>query len=341
MNKYRTAFLGTPDFAVPILRTLIEDTRCLVDFVVTQPDRPAGRGHKLVAPPVKHLAEEFNIRVFQPASLKSIEIDREASALSGKVVLKGRANTDDLVSYLNSIEPLDIMITAAYGNIIPASLLNLGKVPMVNVHPSLLPRWRGAAPLQWSIFQGDKQSGVCLMKVEEGLDTGPVFAEVKTEISADDSLGSLHDRLAHLGSELLYNKLESIIQGELSPRLQDEAHATYAHKWEKEDALIKWHEPAIVSERRIRASNPIPGARTYNEGQMIKVFVSAVIESSNYPLAAPGTVVGVESDRLVVACGEESFLALLELQLPGHKRLKTSEVLKGFVIERGTLLSDN
>ena len=340
MSKYRTAFLGTPEFAVPILRALIDDPRYIVEFVVTQPDRPAGRGQSLVAPSVKLAAEEYGIRVFQPASLKSIEIDSEASHQAGRVMLKSGELAAPLVSHINCSDPLDILVTAAYGNIIPVSLLKVGRAPMVNVHPSLLPRWRGAAPLQWAIFEGDRLTGVCLMQVEQGLDTGPVFAEVQTEISPSENLGSLHDRLAELGRALLETHLESIITGQLLPRAQDDSVATYAHKWEKADALVNWQEHADRCDCRIRASNPIPGARTFYRGEMVKIFGAYVVDAGSYPAASPGTVVGVEGDRIVVACGEGSFLALVELQLPGRKRLKAAEVLKGFAIDKGGLFSN-
>lgn len=345
MKPYRLAFLGTPEFAACLLDALVSDPRFEVVCAITQPDRPAGRGQQLEASPVKRLVLKNNIPVFQPASLKKIHL-KESSIVhenmhQGKCDLHfdDQLTTEDenliaLVDYLNSTT-IDMMITVAYGNIIPSALLSYYSRPMINVHPSLLPRWRGAAPLQYAIFAGDTETGVCLMQVEEGLDTGPVFCSEKIAIQASDNLGTLSQKASIVSKRLVIDNLERIINGDLLALPQDPSLATYAHKWEKSDCLIDWSAHASTIDRQIRASCPIPGARTYCETEILKIYSANEInlsESSYFGLApevvSPGTVLA-KGDNIIVACGYASFLSILELQFPGRKRMHSSAALRG------------
>lgn len=332
-EKIKTVFWGTPEFARPGLIALLDSPLYEVSCVVTQPDRPAGRGQDLSSPPVKKLALEYGVPCYQPQTLKGLGRDMDSGLLT---VPTNITDTQALamVEFLNAHHPFDVFVTAAYGLIIVPSLLDFARYGMVNIHPSLLPRWRGAAPLQWSIFSGDEETGVCLMRVEKGLDTGAVYCAVRTPIAPEDTFGSLHDRTAALGARLLLDNLQGICSGLILPREQDSLGAKYAEKWEKEDAQINWLESAAVCSRRIRASTPSPGARFSFQEQAIKVFECEVLPRYDYPSATPGRIVALERDRIVVSCSE-GFLGLTEIQLPGRKRLPVREVLKGFKIQVG------
>jgi len=293
LNSPRIVFAGTPDFALASLRALVEGGHSVV-AVYTQPDRPAGRGRRLTASPVKTYAESCGIDVFQPASLKDA----------------------DEAAKLEALQP-DVLIVAAYGLILPQNVLDIPTHGCLNVHASVLPRWRGAAPIQAAILAADKTTGVSLMQMTAGLDCGPVFSEEVVEIKKNENAGDLHDRLATLGGELLLRDLSSILDGAMSPVEQDESLATYAGKIQKQDAELDWNLPAEELERRVRAYNPVPGAFFFaNENVRIKVWEASVNESIDAP---PASFVQYDRDGIVVACGRGG-LRLDSLQLAGKRR---------------------
>lgn len=298
MNNPRIVFAGTPDFALASLRALVDSGQSVV-AVYTQPDRPAGRGRRLTASPVKQYAEERGIAVLQPETLK----DEGAAA------------------ELAALQP-DVMIVAAYGLILPQNVLDIPTHGCLNVHASVLPRWRGAAPIQAAILAGDETTGVSLMRMTAGLDCGPVYSEKTVAIGQDESAGELHDRLAVLGGELLTQDLQRILDGELPPVEQDESLASYAGKIQKQDAELDWSLPAEELRRRIRAYNPAPGAFFFVNGDVrIKVWVASVDNDVDAP---PATFVQYDRNGIVVACGRGG-LRLETLQLPGKRRASSHE----------------
>jgi methionyl-tRNA formyltransferase len=268
--------------------------------VYSQPDRPAGRGRKLTPSPVKQLALQHHIPVFQPATLKSSEARHE----------------------LAELRP-DLMVVVAYGLILPQAVLDLPERGCVNLHASLLPRWRGAAPIQRAILAGDRQSGVCLMQMEAGLDSGPVLAEVRTDIADDDTGGSLHDRLSRLAADLLVRHLGDLEQGVLEPIVQDESLISYAGKLDKSEAVINWQQDAAQLERQVRAFNPWPVAQAKYQGQVLRVWSAIAIDGA---AGMPGSVVAAGKQGIDVVCGS-GCLRLLTIQLPGGKRLSAADFL--------------
>ena len=299
-------FFGTPEFAVPALEKL--NSKYQISAIVTQPDRPSGRGLELKPSPVKEFAIKYSIKCLQPQSLKS------------------EKNTVELDKI---IKEADAVICVAYGNIIPERYLNLFPSGIINIHPSLLPRWRGAAPLQWSIFSGDKTTGVSLMKLDQGLDTGDVFLIKPYQIKKDETLATLHDSLAELGSQILLDSIEDILSGKILAEAQSKDAACYAEKWEKENAKINWNDSSLITERRVRASNPIPGAFCLLDGQIVKIFSALTIGNMGFKSAEPGEIVAINKAELIVSCGESTYLAIKEMQLSGKKRLNVTEILKG------------
>ena len=297
MNDAKLLFAGTPEFALPSLRALVESGRAPV-AVLTQPDRPAGRGKKLTASPIKEYAVAQGIPVWQPVTLKDPQI------------------VDDL----RRLEP-DLLIVVAYGLLLPGAVLAIPGQGCLNVHASLLPRWRGAAPIQQAILTGDDRTGVCLMRMDAGLDTGPVFACTETGIGADDSAGDIHDRLAAMGGKLLVQKLDDILTGCLEANPQDDTLATYAGKIRKQDAVIDWDRPAEEIARKIRAYNPVPGASFSCGGERIKCWRAAVLDGVE---GAPGIVVQADKDGIDVTCGGGA-LRMLEVQHPGRRRVSAAE----------------
>jgi methionyl-tRNA formyltransferase len=295
-------FAGTPDFAARHLQALLHSDHRVV-AVYTQPDRPAGRGKKLQASPVKDLATTAGIDVQQPLSLK----DPEAQAT--------------LATY-----GADVMIVVAYGLLLPAAVLDLPRFGCINVHASLLPRWRGAAPIQRAIEAGDAQTGITLMQMDVGLDTGDMLSIHRCPIVPGDTAATLHDRLADLGPPALLQLLEQLQQGGLSPQKQDDALATYAHKLTKEEALIDWSQPAEQISRRIRAFNPFPVAFTTLAGENLRLYEAEPVQQAH--TAAPGTLLAVDRS-LVVACREGTALSLLRVQLPGKKAVSVTDLLNG------------
>ncbi len=295
-------FAGTPDFAAVHLQALINSEHNVVG-VYTQPDRPAGRGKQLQPSPVKKLALEHGLPVFQPVNFKDPASVAELASLNA-----------------------DVMVVVAYGLLLPESVLNAPKYGCLNVHASLLPRWRGAAPIQRCIEAGDKLTGITIMQMDKGLDTGDMLAKVSTGISMDDTGGSLHDRLAAIGPAALLNTLKQVEAGTLQPEKQNDALANYAHKLSKDEALLNWARPATELALRVRAFNPFPMAFTLLGDERIRVLMAEPLERASRSL--PGTIVNVGSHGLEVACGE-GVLLITQVQLAGKKAMKVADVLNG------------
>lgn len=311
----RVIFAGTPEFAAVALQA-IHAAGFTVPLVLTQPDRPAGRGMQLHASAVKQFALQHDIPVAQPTSLK----------LDGKY--------PDVAQEAHELlhnTPHDVMVVAAYGLILPRSVLDIPRLGCINIHGSLLPRWRGAAPIHRAIESGDTQTGITIMHMEEGLDTGPMLHMQSVEIAADDTTGSLHDKLAQLGGEMITETLRQLQQGAIPATVQPEQGVTYAAKISKEEAGLDFNLSAEQLARKIRAFNPFPGAHATIAGTTVKLWhAQAVDVTSGKP---PGSIISANAQEgVLVACGAQS-LRLTELQKPGGKRLPASEFLKGFPIE--------
>ena len=315
----RVAFAGTPDFALASLQA-IAGAGHTVPLVLTQPDRPAGRGMKLQASPVKTWAVAQGLPVAQPRSLR----------LDGKYPQDAEAAR----AALAEAAP-DVMVVAAYGLILPAWVLALPRLGCLNVHGSLLPRWRGAAPIHRAIEAGDSGTGITIMQMDAGLDTGPMLLRQAEAIGPLDTTATLHDRLAALGGRLLVQALQAAEAGSLQPQAQPEEGVTYAHKIGKAEAAIDWHAPAALIERRVRAFDPFPGASFLLDGQAVKLWRSRVVDGV---LGAPaGSVVDAGPGRLVVACGEGA-LEMLELQAAGGRRQPAEVFLRGHPVAAGASL---
>jgi len=299
-------YAGTPDFAAASLAAIL-DAGFPVALVLTQPDRPAGRGMSLQPSPVKRLALERGLPVYQPLSLRDAEAQARLAAL----------------------QP-ELMIVAAYGLILPQAVLDIPRRGCVNVHASLLPRWRGAAPIQRAILAGDATSGVCLMGMEKGLDTGPVFRAARTPIGDTDTGRSLHDRLASLGARLLADSLPELLAGSLRPVPQPADGVTYAAKLDKAEAPLDWRRPAAELHRQVRAFDPVPGATASLDGVVLKIWGATPVPDSG----TPGQVLAVDRQGIVVACGTGA-LRLTELQKPGGKRLPVAQFLAGHALAPG------
>ena len=303
----RVGFAGTPEFARVALAALLA-AGTTVPLVLTQPDRPAGRGLKLAASPVKQLALDHGLAVAQPRSLR----------LDGKF-------PDQAASARQALQAarLDVLVVAAYGLILPEWLLTTPAHGCLNIHGSLLPRWRGAAPIQRAIEAGDSQTGITLMQMDAGLDTGAMLLTEATPITAEDTTTTLHDRLADIGARLTLQVLAQLANGALRPLPQPTVGATYAHKIDKCEAVMDWQQPAAVLERRLRAFDPFPGGAAQIAGQAVKVWRGRVVAGQG----TPGELLQAREGQLVVACGEGA-LELLELQLPGGRRISSREFLQ-------------
>lgn len=309
----KIVFAGTPEFAAIALNALINkgpDAGFNVVGVYTQPDRPSGRGMKLHSSAVKLLALANGLRVFQPVNLKTAEAQAELAALDA-----------------------DIMVVAAYGLILPQAVLDIprkvGGFGCLNIHASLLPRWRGAAPIHRAILAGDAKTGVAIMQMEAGLDTGPVLLETFTAIGARETTGQLHDRLAVLGSEAIVHVLTQLARGRALATAAQSSHGiTYAHKVSVDEAQIDWSASAVEVDRKIRAFNPVPGAWTTWRGEKLKAWASALVSVPSCVGEEPGVVLATEGEHLLVCCGS-SVLAITEIQRPGGRRMAVSAWIKG------------
>ncbi|WP_339650758.1 methionyl-tRNA formyltransferase [Halopseudomonas pelagia] len=293
----RIIFAGTPEFAAVHLRALL-DAQLQIVGVYSQPDRPAGRGQKLAMSAVKQLALQHQLPVFQPERLRSPEAQAELAALRP-----------------------DLLVVVAYGLILPQAVLDIPRLGCINSHASLLPRWRGAAPIQRAIEAGDPESGVTVMRMEAGLDTGPMLLKVHTELSPAETGGSLHDRLALLGSRALVEAISGMAAGTLQGEVQNDSLATYAHKLDKRAATIDWQRPASELDRLIRAFNPWPLAHARWQNQPLKIWAAEPVSAEGNP----GQVLECSKNGLVVACGQKA-LRLTRLQLPGGKPLAFSDL---------------
>ena len=330
-KKPTVVFCGTPGFSVPCLKALHEQFG--VAGVISQPDKPVGRGMEVAPPAVKVAAEELSIPCFQPKTIGSITYSKEDGFGGGK------ASAKSLIEFLNENAPIDAFIVVAYGKMIPKSFMEGAEKGVLNVHASLLPRWRGAAPIQYAINSGDDRSGVSIMQIDEGLDTGPVFVMRPVSLSPRETTGSLHDKLSHLGAELLCESLPRILDGSLEAKPQLEAGAMHAPKWMREDQTIDWSKTAEELDRQIRACAPRPGAKANFRGNPIKIFAAQPVQSYAGIGKAPGTVVKCDKQSLVVAVGDGSCLELQRLQLPGKRPLDVAEFLAGVAIFEGEVLS--
>jgi methionyl-tRNA formyltransferase len=305
----RTIFFGSPDFAVPCLEALNDISD--VAAVISQPDRPAGRGLAMRPPAVKQRALELGLDVWQPTKVRTAEFTEKLRALDA-----------------------DVAVVVAYGRILPNAVLDAPRTGCVNVHASLLPRWRGAAPIQWSIVYGDEETGVTLMKMDEGMDTGPILTTASTPIARDDDAVTLSARLSEMGAELLREQLPRYVAGDLTPRPQDESDSTMAPLLKKEHGRIDWNKPAQAVHNQIRGMNPWPGAHTVLGERRIKVHrtVASTLDPEG---ATPGQVIALDPEGILVAC-TEGTLEIQELQESGRKRVDA----RSFASGRGVAIGD-
>lgn len=310
----RIIFAGTPDFAAEHLRALLNSPHQII-AVYTQPDRPAGRGKNVSPSPVKQLAEQYHLPVYQPPTLKTESAQQELQNLNA-----------------------DIMVVVAYGLLLPQAVLDIPPLGCINVHGSLLPRWRGAAPIQRAVEAGDKETGITIMQMDAGLDTGPMLLKVACVIEDEDTSETLFNKLAELGGPALLTALEQIAKGTIVAESQDDNLATYAKKIDKAEANINWHLSAQVLQHQIRAFNPFPVAYTTLDKQRIKIYAAEVLALEN--ASQPGTIIQHPKHELVVACGEQA-LSIQQLQLPGKKKMAVADVLRGKadLFKPGTRLS--
>ena len=296
-SSLRIVFAGTPEFAARHLQALLDSEHSVV-AVYTQPDRPAGRGQKLTPSPVKQLANAHHIPVLQPQNLRDPEAQDELAAFKA-----------------------DIMVVVAYGLILPQVILDTPRLGCINSHASLLPRWRGAAPIQRAIEAGDSETGITVMQMEAGLDTGPMLLKVSTPIDANDTGGSLHDRLAGIGPNAVLQTLEGLATGSIDAQQQLDGLATYAHKLNKQAALLDWQRPASALDCQIRAMHPWPICHSTLAGETLKIHAAECVEGQGQP----GEILHADRNGLVVACGEQA-LRLTQIQLPNAKALAFSDV---------------
>lgn len=317
----RIVFAGTPEFAQTALAA-IDAAGFPVELVLTQPDRPAGRGMKLQASPVKRYAQAHGMPVSQPPSLRR----------NGKYPEEAAA----AIEQLRALAP-DVMVVAAYGLILPQEVLDLPRYGCLNIHGSLLPRWRGAAPIHRAIEAGDAQTGITIMQMDAGLDTGAMLLREVEPIGPDDTTATLHDRMAALGGRMIVDALQRLARdGKLPGEAQPEAGVTYAEKIAKHEAVLDWRKPAEVLARQVRAFDPFPGALGTVHDTAVKLWrASAVAAPAG---AAPGTVLEVSADAIVIACGNGA-LRVTECQKPGGKRLPVREFLAGFALTSGDVFA--
>ena len=304
-------FMGTPDFAVGTLRSLAEAGH-EITLVVSQPDKPKGRGHAMVPTPVKVVAEELGIPVFQPVKI------REAKDVLEKT-------------------EADVCVVAAFGQIIPASILHMKKYGCINVHASLLPKYRGAAPIQWAVIDGEKESGVTIMQMDEGLDTGDMLAKAIVPLDEEETGGSLFDKLSEAGGRLCVETLAKLEKGEITPEKQGESPTAYASMLDKKMGNIDWNKSAVVIERLVRGLNPWPSAYTHLDGKTLKIWACDVLPQSASK-GESGEILEVTKDAIHVQTGD-GILVLREIQLAGKARMDAGAFLRGYKVVPGTVLS--
>jgi methionyl-tRNA formyltransferase len=303
-------FAGTPEFAANALSAVMTEHEVVAVF--TQPDRPSGRGMRITASPVKELALKHGLHVFQPATLKNEELQQTMARMNA-----------------------DVMIVAAYGLILPKAVLQIPRYGCLNIHASLLPRWRGAAPIQRSILAGDTETGITIMQMDEGLDTGDMLLTMNCEIAPDDTAQTLHDKLADLGARGVLKVLRQLENGRLSPEQQDAQQASYAPKLSKMEAQINWEQDAAAIERAIRAYYPFPIAYTYFGETPVKILRASLADAGQ---AAPGTVMAVDSNQILVATGKGT-VALELMQKPGGKVLPVAQFVQSLPIKAGDIFA--
>ena len=307
----RVVFMGTPDFAVPTLEKIIEAGHEVIG-VVTQPDKAKGRGKKVLFPPVKEKALEHNLTVYQPR----------------------RAREPEFIEQMRALNP-DVMVVVAFGQILPKDILDIPKYGCINVHASLLPKYRGAAPIQWAVINGDAVSGVTTMQMDVGLDTGDMLLKTEVPLAEDETGGSLFDKLSTLGGELLIETLEKIQTGDIHPEKQDDSQAgEYARTLDKALGNVDFSMSAAAIERLIRGLNPWPSAYTFYNGKTMKLWKAEVVPGTD---AAPGQIVSVDKQSFTVQTGEGG-LRILELQLEGKKRMDAGAFLRGCALSAGEML---
>jgi methionyl-tRNA formyltransferase len=302
-KKPRILFMGTPEFAVPSLELLVEKA-CPVIGVVTQPDRPKGRGQRLVASPVKEAAVRHGLTVYQPEKVRAPEF----------------------LEIFHGLAP-DMVVLVAFGQILPKAIIDGPPLGCINVHPSLLPRYRGAAPINWALVRGDRTTGISIMRMDEGVDSGDILLQEETAIEPGESYDQLHDRLAFLGAQCLLRALEGLADESLRRIPQDHALATFAPRLKKEDGLIRWERPAWDIAHFVAGFSSIPGAYTFLDGKVLRIYSAEAEEAS--VLEAPGTVVGPTSRGLKVAAGG-GYIYLKDIQLESKKRMPIADFLRGF-----------
>ena len=310
-KKAGIIFMGTPEFAVPALKALHKNDQDIA-LVVTQPDRPKGRGRKRTPSPVKETAMNLGYSVIQPSSVRTVE-------------------------FSNCIEKHtpDFIVVVAFGHIIPKNILNIPEIATINIHASLLPKYRGPAPIQWAIINGEKETGVTTMLMDEGLDTGDILLSSKLEIAPDDTSDTLHNRLADLGADLLIQTLNAFETGDINPISQDHSQVTYAPMLKKNDGRINWGRPANALEAFIRGMTPWPGAFTFHEKKRFKIFRAKTIVMNTK--ASPGSVIKSFPDELWISTGK-GVLSIMELQGESGKRLFIKDFLRGYKLPPGTHL---
>lgn len=314
----RVIFMGTPDFAVDTLEAIIKAGHEVV-MVVTQPDKKKGRGKTMQFTPVKEVAVRENIPVLQPLKVRE----------------------DEVVKQLGEAKP-DVIVVVAYGQILPESILNLPKYGCINVHASLLPKYRGAAPIQWAVINGEQESGVTTMYMAKGLDTGDMIDKVVVPLSKEETGGSLHDKLAKAGAALLVETLDKLKAGTAVRTPQKDEESSYASMLSKSLGNIDWTKPAVEIERLIRGLSPWPSAYTYLNGKTLKLWNTVVLKETELPVGSHGEQMGeivyVDKKSFIVKTGED-YINVLELQLEGKKRMETDAFLRGYTLEAGCVLS--
>jgi len=308
----RVLFLGTPGFAVPSLQALLNFSNPDYELVgvISQPDRPAGRGQRLTPPPVKILAEQSGLPVFQSERLR---------------------DDPDALQFLRERDP-QLMVVVAFGQILTSEFFEYPKLGTLNVHASLLPKYRGAAPITHTLINGETQTGVTIMKIDEGMDTGDIVSQDTVDVEENTTQGELEDLLAHKGAQLLIETLPPYAKGELRPQPQDHDKATYAPRMAKQDAQIDWNRSAPEIHNWIRALNPWPTAAAHFHGKKVKIWCSQQVgegEADSRPAGQPGAILELGQDEIIVECGQETLLSLRELQLPNRARISARDFVNG------------